>query len=633
MSKIISGQFHLKSAAIFAYWETLVSDISSDRIFLCMEKEWWKMVQFEDLKRDLIEYYFNKIDDFKTRELAFENAIKEINKKHSKDLKWSSVIIWLYSNMILYVTWCWDAESYLIRAGRLSLIVENADETGEKVEKGNEFLFENISNWDLLWNDIIIFSSRRLLRHFTAEQIASAYTWVSEWLDTVKEVFVKEELTWSVVSAHVQKHSVFAWVTKKEIKTRRFDFKPNINWDKIGDFSRGIVENISWFLARKSTFSYETIQKSVVALAWVVIIVILIIIIARASQNTQEKELYESNRIQILQIEQELFRAAEDRALMWSVSDANGILNSIEERANKILADWMFRDESMAILEKVQSRRDDINKVKRYKNVKDLLVLDLGDWIELKWMIPYNWWILAYSKNKFYRIVVNKLEKEIDFVPNENIANVVYMDVGNMIYVMTENKVLYEFNWEKFSKVITDDESWWKDYVNIASYNKYLYFLEPWRNVSTWEVAVWAKGRIWKYAKNRESFWRPSSYGQDIDFTNAQSLAIDWSIYVLYNEGRIINLYNGKETPFSYSWPAEMIKDVSKLYTNVDYLNIYLLDPVNSKIMVLGKAKDWAEFKRQYVFEKERINSFTINKDEQEMLVLWEHTLYKVWLK
>ena len=629
MSKLVLENFSIEYWDSFSSSEQLHQDWVSDRLIICIE--WPKSCkkEFLEFKDTLQEIYFEKSKKSSNKDEVFENTIKVINEKYSSKFAWANMLIWLYTNSSLHVTQVWWSECYLIRNERVSVVCESEISVLQEDEK-EEDLFVDISCWSLLNDDIVIFSCKRLLKHFTSDQLVSAFNWIAEWVDFIKEFYSREEVSNSVVAMHVCKESVFAsragnlaWFWKN-------------HWEKFVDNVQSTVDKLISFVVNRTNYPYETIQKTLIASFWVLVIVFFITIVAFSSQNTKEKAIYETSKIWILKIDK-LLEVAESRALMQSVSEANEILNEVEKSANNILDEWMFREEAIIILEKVQKMRDDINKVTRFKNIDDKILFDLStvdSSIKLNWFAHLSWEYFAYDENKFYKIVLNKFEWEYPFVDNEKIKNIVVMKDLNKVIVFSDSNTLYEFDWKEFQQITVSDEFWLKNYISLASYSRFLYLLDNWwANVWTWEdlseTKVW---QIWKYSRWKSNYSGAKPYVKNIDFKNALSLSIDWSIYILYKDWLIIQLYSWKEVGFSYIGDNEIIKDSSEIFTDIDYLNLYLFDRVNNKIVLLEKTREWAKLKRQYLFEDIVVTWFFIDKDEREMVVTWNNALYKISL-
>ena len=93
-------------------------------------------------------------------------------------------------------------------------------------------------------------------------------------------------------------------------------------------------------------------------------------------------------------------------------------------------------------------------------------------------------------------------------------------------------------------------------------------------------------GEVKSFATTGRSFGAPSTSVKDGDLKTASDLAIDGNIYIATN-GTILKFNSGAKQDFS---PAvSNLSGSTKLYTQVDYSNIYVLDSGNKKIIILNK--------------------------------------------
>ncbi len=102
-------------------------------------------------------------------------------------------------------------------------------------------------------------------------------------------------------------------------------------------------------------------------------------------------------------------------------------------------------------------------------------------------------------------------------------------------------------------------------------------------------------GNIYLLSKTDETIYKylPESFGKAAYFTtdttiqNPSSIAIDSSIYVAAN-GSIKKYTRGKEDAFNYK--GRVLPTNSSIYTDVDYTNLYVLDPEKKIVYVIDKS-------------------------------------------
>lgn len=97
-------------------------------------------------------------------------------------------------------------------------------------------------------------------------------------------------------------------------------------------------------------------------------------------------------------------------------------------------------------------------------------------------------------------------------------------------------------------------------------------------------------GQIFKYQKTISGFASETKWlTMDSGLDNAVSFAIDGSIWVLNKDGEILKLFKGQLENFSYSIEPKL-EAPTKIYTQVDALYLYILDPATRRIVILNKT-------------------------------------------
>ena len=137
----------------------------------------------------------------------FENTLKEVNliykslkeKKGEKMLGTISALATVFANGDLLLTQTRDAEAYMIRKSKLSLISEG-------LSGRSEDLFVNIASGELLPEDKVLFTTSRLLRLATHNQLVQMCSdGVTETMDSLRELVLGDsELSIGIAFVHVK---------------------------------------------------------------------------------------------------------------------------------------------------------------------------------------------------------------------------------------------------------------------------------------------------------------------------------------------------------------------------------------------------------------------------------------------
>lgn len=212
-------------------------------------------------------------------------------------------------------------------------------------------------------------------------------------------------------------------------------------------------------------------------------------------------------------------------------------------------------------------------------------------------LVKLNNDLYAFDSNVLYKLVVDKIDQRTVVVNGATTAEVVYaapVSKDNVIELYTKDNQLIEFKGGNFTKIAAPggDSAVWKNAVAVAEYidRKFLYFLDPGENT------------IWRYGRDANgSFQEPVSKNlAKLDYKNAVSVTVDGAVYVLSNDGTISKTYADEKQDFVVDGLSEPFKSPTKILAdkNAETGKLYVLDPQNSRVVVLGKS---GKYQAQYV--------------------------------
>lgn len=212
-------------------------------------------------------------------------------------------------------------------------------------------------------------------------------------------------------------------------------------------------------------------------------------------------------------------------------------------------------------------------------------------------LVKLNNDLYAFDGNVLYKLVVDKIDQRTVVVNGTTTTEVVYaapVSKDNVIELYTKDNQLIEFKGGNFTKIAAPggDNAVWKNAVAIAEYidRKFLYFLDP------------AENTIWRYGRDANgSFQEPVSKNlAKLDYKNAVSVTVDGAVYVLANDGTISKTYADEKQDFVVDGLSEPFKSPTKILAdkNAETGKLYVLDPQNSRVVVLGKS---GKYQAQYV--------------------------------
>lgn len=321
---------------------------------------------------------------------------------------------------------------------------------------------------------------------------------------------------------------------------------------------------------------------------------------------------------------------ADNRKLTGDTDGANANLRHARERAIQLRDNdaGLFRAEATELLERIRVKEDELNNVIRLTPRSIPLTGSNPDILARGIIGLGNSEFVVFDKQSAYRVLLKsvepggKLSEDLLVIDGTNFDR-----FQSQVFLMHGNSVIELTNGQPVT-MKTDDPRGWMSGVAIDAYLRYLYLLSPENN------------QIYKYERLGNNYSAPVEYNVNGDLNNTLDMAIDGAVYVLKdgNENRsIIKLFRGETQPFVIRGiPEDALKTVSKIFKVTDR-NVYLLDPVNRRVLVVsdGGATGEATYVRQFVLEKgdgqdDELQDIYVDTDEAQMFVLADKHIYVI---
>ena len=546
----------------------------------------------------------------------FERALKEINiiyksikdKRGAKSLGTISAIIAIFAGGELHLTQSKDAEAYLIRKGKLSLVSEG-------LSGKSEDLFVNIASGELLPEDKVLFCTSRLLRLATHSQIAElCEDGITEALDSIRELVLSDsDLSIGITCVHAKLPS--RGISKSRSSGNRYldKIKKALSsaFGFIGDKFGG---KISKKIGIKSDFNKNTILAIIL-----VIILALIISVSFLMDGRRDGALREEYRLRIEAMSQDL-HTANTKGYANDKETANAILGKVEAEAREILETNFFRAEALALLDKIQETGDSINNTVRLSDVTPYVDLsEKRENIEAIGLLNLDDNFFAYEYNALYEVILDQVLDPKTIDDTEIVMAGSAMEDMGLLVLLTQSGRIIEYDDGQFRFASTEDESW-KPGIDLAAYGKYVYMLSPSTN------------QIYKYSRLRSQYSSATEYNSDAEIQDAISFAIDGNIYVLNNGGEIIQLFKSKKQSFEIEDLATDISEATKIYTSPELDGLYILDPVNKRVTIVQKDVGLGgRYQGQIYFDDlEDVQDIYVEKNENKLYLLTKKEIYEV---
>lgn len=141
-------------------------------------------------------------------------------------------------------------------------------------------------------------------------------------------------------------------------------------------------------------------------------------------------------------------------------------------------------------------------------------------------------------------------------------------------------------------------------------------------------VADKSAKQIYKFASG--SFNKANYFQGSFDISKAVSIAIDGSIWVLGSDGSIQKFTRGNQEGFSITGLDKPLKP-TRIYTDPDSKNLYVLDNGNKRIVVLSKN---GAFQEQYLAKTiANARDFSVSEKDKKIYILISNKLWQMDLK
>lgn len=196
---------------------------------------------------------------------------------------------------------------------------------------------------------------------------------------------------------------------------------------------------------------------------------------------------------------------------------------------------------------------------------------------------------------------------------------------GEIIFLSEDNKIL-SFDSEKkelrLKKIeINDDVS---DIAAIASYNSFIYLLEPGTN------------QIFKHRESSDGFGKGAKWLNEkagVDIRNATYMTIDSTIYILRSNGQVEEYLTGNKLKFSAEELKDPMQNPTIIHTNSELKNLYVADPSKNRIAVFDKNK--GALVKQFVVEKfnNNIRDIAVSEKEEYLYVVSGKSIFRLEIK
>lgn len=361
-------------------------------------------------------------------------------------------------------------------------------------------------------------------------------------------------------------------------------------------------------------------------------------LIVQLSLTSQQSQTKGELATLIQQINSDITNA-ENQKLAGNVDQANSILVRAENRARQVMGNenGFYRSEALDLLDKIRAKKEEMNNIVRLPPKLMANISAKKSDVVTQGMIGLSdGEFLVYDRQDVYRVLLNSVDgptralTEELLVDGEDFARFsarVFLTTGNSIVEFANNQAV---------TMKTEDTAGWMTGVAVETYLRYLYILSP------------ERGQIYKYERLSGRYGPAVEYNVNGDLKGALDMSITGPVYVLRDTGatdatqsktEVMKLLRGEKQTFNIrNLPQGALDGVTKIFKSGDVGNIYLLDPLQKRIIVTTHDGDLGDslYVKQYILDSDQVSRLTdlyVDPEDTRLYVLDEKRLYVIDLQ
>jgi hypothetical protein len=576
--------------------------------------------------------------------LCFEEALKAVNvvitaegkKREGGTIGRVNGAALVLSGNTLHFSQTGLSELFLLRKGHMSRISEEA---GDEPQQS----FIEIASGEMIEDDRIVMSTRPL-RAASSDLLETASVDAKKLLTKLRS-FGKQQAMDGVLSVLVLQNAQqpepvtneedvsFDTIEVEESQipsstggqSRLSFLRSRIDIAKLKDAGkmaggafRGFSSKMSGLV--RSPSSVSNVNKRYVMVGIIFVVIVFGFFITAQSSIREEQQLAEGYQMTLKDIRSKI-SIAEQRYLIGEKADAHEFLTTASAQLQEIEQSGFFKTEVSQLNAEVSLYKDSFDAIVRIQEPFVLADLSVKGNVDALGLIhtkeDKNF---VYEPNRMFETILEKVQ-DPQMIDSESVvlAGWDFEDNNSLVFLSQDGRVL-EYKDGRFEFVGTSDSAW-KRGIDLKSFNRFIYVLDN------------SEGVIWKYPRLRTTYGSAIQYNSDGDLRDAVSITIDGNIYVLKRGGEILKLNKGKLQEFSIKdQPKKPMKNPTRIFTHTEALNLYVLDPESSRVVVYSKDDGGvSRYQKQFLFENVQANELRdlyVDQNEQKLYVLTKDKIY-----
>ena len=210
----------------------------------------------------------------------------------------------------------------------------------------------------------------------------------------------------------------------------------------------------------------------------------------------------------------------------------------------------------------------DLSSISRKEGLKNVIKISNGNFI-----------ILNLANNGIYEFDLKNNKASLLIKTDAAFNKIISYSEGELLLASDNQIEIFNLATKKLSllQLKTDRK---KSYISdLKIFDNKLYILD---NVSN---------QIFKYLKTADGFGDETAWlKESVNLKDIVSFALDGSVYLLKNSGELTKFFQGKKQSFNLENIYPTLTKPTKVYTDEEMRNIYILEPFNKRVLIYNKS-------------------------------------------
>ncbi|HID91870.1 TPA: hypothetical protein EYG96_01690 [Candidatus Gracilibacteria bacterium] len=585
----------------------------SEKVWIIFEGNKTGKELFDEVCEKVFEEVFENAEESVDSPIArFEKAMRKLNKKVDTSVRLpedflfnNSFAILLSVDNEIHFTTLGNSEVYFIRKGKVMHVSD-----GISAQTISDELFLNVASGELQDEDVMIFSTLKLLKYLTHAQMQEiAENDSHEIIATLNEFIGVQQ---GGVSGCIVAHGALPLPFEETILHEN-------SVAQSGEVVSSVFSPVSAFCTKIKHAVEGRVPQEILFLGVGVLVLFLVWsgIGMLSGGVTGDTEKYKTL---LREINTEI-GIADSIVKDHRESEALLKLAAVKLKAEDALQNSTFPVDSQRYLNKIVAMEDDITNTTRISGnaFADISVENEND--ILAGVFFFDKEMYSFSAKNLYRIIGKNIENVIPLKEEEIVIKAIPLEKKQEMVFLTERGVVLEVSKTEVSYAKTDDTASWKPNAkNIGFYDRNIYILSPENN------------EIYKYKRGQDTYSKPSAYNKNSDLQDALDITIDGNIFVLKKGGVVLKLLKGVEQEFEIKKAPNNFVSVTEIITSVDSDLLLFLSPTEKTVFVFKKNSNSAVYKQQIVVDvdNEELSGLAIDSETQRIIVSGKQKLYEI---